>query len=225
MPVTLAPPQFERKPESRIPSNGGFGRGGPGDDSHRWDPGDSEHQTSADSYRMGMWLGLASIVMLFAGLSSAYVFRLGASLEWRTIEMPAFLLPNSCLLLASSVSLELFRRKLKRGLSANARLLLGLTVLLGVGFLSGQIWIWRTLSGQGIYMSSNPHSSFFYVMTGVHAVHLAGGILALSLLFARTCLATEIRAGLQTFADVTAIYWHFMDGLWVYLFLLLFFWR
>jgi cytochrome c oxidase subunit III len=224
MPTSIAPP--EPRPSTRRSTGyGSFdGHLGGGDSDWGGDSGGGSG-ASGDAYRMAVWLGLASIVMLFAGLSSAYVFRLGASLEWRTIEMPAFLLPNSCLLLASSVSLELFRRKLKRGLSANARLLLGLTVSLGVAFLSGQIWIWRTLSGQGIYLSSNPHSSFFYVMTGVHAVHLAGGILALTFLFARTCLATEIRAGLQTFADVTAIYWHFMDGLWVYLFLLLFFWR
>ena len=155
MPVTLAPPQFEQKPKSRIPSNGGFGKGGPGDDSNRWDSGDGEHQTSADSYRLAMWLCLASIVMLFAGLTSAYVIRLGGSSDWRAIGIPMFLIPNSIILLASSFTLEMFRRKLTVTLSPAARVWIGATALLGIAFLVGQISIWKALEAQGVYLSSN----------------------------------------------------------------------
>ncbi len=225
MPVTLAPPQFERKPKGRIPSNGGFGNGGLGDDSHRWDPGDGEHQTSSDSYRMGMWLGLASIVMLFAGLTSAYVIRLGSSSDWRAINIPGFLIPNSIILLASSVTLEMFRRKLTVALTSKARLWIGITTLLGTAFLAGQISIWKTLAAQGVYLSSNSHSSFFYLMTGAHAVHLAGGVITLLVLAGMSWRQVYATRGLRILADVTAIYWHFMDGLWIYLFVLLFFWR
>ncbi len=225
MPVTLAPPQIEKKPKSRGPSDGGFGRGGWGDDSRRWDSGDGEYQTSADSYRLGMWLGLASILMLFAGLSSAYIIRLGGSSDWRTISIPGFLIPNSLILLASSVTLEMFRRKLAVALAPQARLWIGITTLLGVAFLAGQIGIWRTLVAQGIYLSSNSHSSFFYLMTGAHAVHLAGGVVTLLVLAGMSWRQVYATRGLRILADVTAIYWHFMDGLWIYLFVLLFFWR
>ena len=225
MPVTLAPPQIERKPKSRGPSNGGFGKGGRGDDSHRWDSGDGEHQTSADSYRLAMWLGLASIVMLFAGLSSAYIIRLGGSSDWRAIRIPGFLIPNSVILLASSVTLEMFRRKLTVALTAEGAFWIGITTLLGAAFLAGQIGIWKTLVAQGIYLSSNSHSSFFYLMTGAHAVHLAGGVITLLVLAAMAWRQVYATRGLRILADVTAIYWHFMDGLWIYLFVLLFFWR
>src|SRR5262247_4155643 len=152
MPVTLAPPEIKRKPKGQVPSNGGVGRGGQGDDFHRWDPGDGERQTSADSYRLAMWLGLASIVMLFAGLSSAYIIRLGGSSDWRAIRIPNFLIPNSVILLASSVTLEMFRRKLTVALSQAARFWVGATTVLGATFLAGQIGIWKTLVAQGIYL-------------------------------------------------------------------------
>jgi len=225
MPITLAPPQIERKPKSLGPSDGGFGQGGQGDDSHQWDPSGGKNHTSADSYRLAMWLGLASIVMLFAGLSSAYIIRLGGSSDWRAISIPGFLIPNSVILLASSVTLEMFRRKLTVALTPQARFWIGITTLLGAAFLAGQIGIWRTLVAQGIYLSSNSHSSFFYLMTGAHAVHLAGGVITLLVLAAMAWCQVYATRGLRILADVTAIYWHFMDGLWIYLFVLLFFWR
>jgi cytochrome c oxidase subunit 3 len=228
MPTTIAPPEVDTKPKgSHDSSGGGFdGGGGRGDDSNRWgDFGGSERQTPIDAYRLAMWLALASILMLFAGLSSAYVFRMGASPDWRSISIPAFLLPNSCLLLASSLTLELFRRGLKIGLDSKTRFWVALTTLLGAGFLVGQVWIWKALCAQGIYLSSNPHSSFFYLMTGTHGVHLAGGVIALLVLSWKAWRHVHVTRGLTTFSDLTAIYWHFMDGLWIYLFLLLFLWR
>lgn len=224
MPITIAPPEVENKSKGRRGS-GGFDQGGGwGGDSHRWGS-DGERLTSADSYRLAMWLGLASIVMLFAGLTSAYVIRLGSSDHWRAISIPAFLLPNSLLLLGSSVTLEIFRRKMGRGLSPAARFWILATTCLGVAFLAGQILIWRALSAQGIYLSSNAHSSFFYLMTGTHGVHLAGGVVALLVLSWKASREVFTSRGLKIFTDMTAIYWHFMDGLWIYLFLLLFLWR
>ena len=103
-----------------------------------------------------------------------------------------------------------------------------LTVGLGLGFVASQLIAWRQLWRQGVYMSSNPHSSFFYLFTAAHGVHLVGGLLALSYLLLRTrkkrdtieCELRRIGA-----ADAASIYWHFMDGLWITLFLLLFFWK
>ena len=99
-----------------------------------------------------------------------------------------------------------------------------LTCLLGTAFLAGQLWVWKLLADQGIYLSGNPHSSFFYLLTGVHGVHLLGGVAALVYLTARTWSSAAPVLG-KVSLNVTALYWHFMDGLWIYLLVLLFFWR
>jgi cytochrome c oxidase subunit 3 len=186
-----------------------------------------EPDSRANRYRIGMWVALASIAMLFTALSSAYVVRSGSSNDWVTIAMPRVLLLSTGLILISSVTLEVSRRNLKTAsLVGYARWLL-LTMLLGLGFLASQLIAWRQLARQGVYMASNPHSSFFYLLTAVHAVHLVGGLLALIFLWTRSRLTTEVRVTptRQAAADAVTIYWHFMDALWIYLFLLLFLWR
>jgi cytochrome c oxidase subunit 3 len=180
---------------------------------------------------VGMWVALGAIVMMFTALTSAYIVRSGISNDWQPLTRPGLLWLSTGLILASSVSFEVARRSLKhRNEQAYASWLL-LTVLLGIGFLAAQLLAWRELVAQGIYIASNPHSSFFYLLTGVHGLHLLGGILALDYLLIRTWRprsSSENEEALmkrQTAADVVALYWHFMDGLWVYLFLLLFLWR
>jgi cytochrome c oxidase subunit 3 len=116
------------------------------------------------------------------------------------------------------------RRALGRGDFARFNRWILSTAALGVTFLAGQLVAWRELAAQGIYISSNPHSSFFYLLTSLHAVHLLGGVLALAYV---SVAALRLRVGLskRPAVEATALYWHFMDGLWLYLFLLLFFWK
>lgn len=179
-------------------------------------------------YRVGMWVALASVMMLFTSLSSAYVVRAGTAKDWFPIAMPRVLFASTALILISSVTLEIARRRLKRSLhSAYAKYVL-LTTVLGIGFLASQLIAWRQLAAQGIYIASHPHSSFFYVLTGAHALHLVGGLLALLFLWVRSrrqFVEPVLVAKRQATADAVTIYWHFMDGLWIYLFLLLFLWR
>ena len=172
-------------------------------------------------YRLGMCVALASIVMLFTSLSSAYVVRSGVMNDWFPLAVPRVMFGSTALILLSSVSIELGRRRLKRGLFESYSRYLLLTTVLGLGFLVSQVVAWRQLAGQGIYLASNPYSSFFYLLTGAHAVHLAGGLLALGFLWLRS----RKQLGRQATADAVSIYWHFMDALWIYLFLLLFLWR
>ena len=142
--------------------------------------------------------------------------------------LPRVLLASTALLIGSSVTLEMARRKLKAALSGPYAKWLSLTVLLGIGFLVAQVFAWRQLAGQGIYVASNPHSSFFYLLTGAHAVHLFGGLLGLSFLWLRSrrqVVETALVAKRKAATDAVSIYWHFMDALWIYLFLLLFLWR
>jgi cytochrome c oxidase subunit 3 len=179
-------------------------------------------------YRIGMLVSLASIAMLFTSLSSAYVVRSGVTYDWFPIAVPRVMFGSTALIILSSISIEIARRKLKQSLTETYSKYLLLTGLLGAGFLVSQWIAWRHLAQQGIYLSSNPYSSFFYLLTGAHAVHIAGGLLALIFLWFRSRRhLTEARliAKRQAVADAVSIYWHFMAALWIYLFLLLFLWR
>lgn len=186
------------------------------------------HQSSANRYRIGMWVALAAILMMFTALTSAYIVRAASSNDWKPIAMPRILLLSTALILVSSVTLEFARRKLKATAESSYRRWLLLTTALGVGFLVSQLLAWRQLVGQGVYISSNPHSSFFYLLTATHGVHLLGGLTALFYLLVRakrSQVDEQSTARRYASADAVTLYWHFMDGLWIYLFLLLFFWR
>jgi len=175
-----------------------------------------------------MWVALASIAMMFTALSSAYIVRAGTTDDWPRLAMPRLLLLSTGLLLVSSGTLEAARRKLKSALIGDHKRWLALTMVLGLSFLVSQWLAWKQLARQGIYLISNPHSSFFYLLTALHAVHLLCGLLALTYLFIRTGRLTAgaaVKPRQQAAADAVTIYWHFMDALWIYLFLLLFLWR
>ena len=178
---------------------------------------------SAHTYRLGMWLALIPIVMLFVAFTSAGVVRGGISSDWVGVVPPRILWLNTFLLLASSVSLELSRGSLRAGLHRAFTGWLYATTVLGLAFVGGQLFAWRELISRGIYLSTNPSSSFFYLLTAAHGLHLLGGIAALIylLLRARSMVVEPAR---RTALEITAIYWHFLDGLWVYIFLLLMRW-
>jgi cytochrome c oxidase subunit 3 len=166
--------------------------------------------------------------MMFTSLSSAYIVRSASSNDWAALPMPKILLASTALIIGSSVTLEIARRKLKTALSGPYAQWLFFTVILGAGFVVAQIFAWRQLARQGIYLASNPHSSFFYLLTGAHAVHLVGGLLGLTYLWLRSrreVTETVLVAKRRAATDAVTIYWHFMDALWIYLFLLLFLWR
>jgi cytochrome c oxidase subunit 3 len=205
--------------------NGG-GRGPNGDGGHDGGP----QGWSPDRYRLGMMVGIASILMMFTALASAYIVRAGlpGSTDWHPIELPRVVWLSTALIAASSFTIVVAQRALRGARSrAYARWLFA-TFALGLGFLAAQFIAWRQLAAQGIYLASNPHSSFFYVLTGLHGLHLAGGLMGLGYLLLRTRWkgAGVGSSGRQlTLTDVVSIYWHFMDALWVFLFLLLFLWR
>lgn len=216
------------RPTTKKGSDAGPGLPGPNGNGSKRKDAFQDPESRANRYRIGMWVALASITMMFTSLSSAYIVRSATANDWFPIGVPRVLFASTALILVSSATLEVARRKLKRSFQdAYARYLL-LTALLGLGFLASQLFAWRQLRGQGIYLSSNPHSSFFYLLTGAHAVHLLGGLLALTFLWLRSQTQSSepgFVAKRQATADAVTIYWHFMDALWIYLFLLLFLWR
>ncbi len=213
-------------------TGGNGSRGGPqppngGDDNYR-----ASRDASPQQYRIGMWLALAAILMMFAALSSAYVFRSTRTQQnWQAFAVPLMLWVSTALILTSSATFEVARRALHRGEREVYRLWLIVSLLLGLGFLVSQLLAWRQLVGQGIYLATNPHSSFFYLLTGLHAVHLLGGIFGMSYLMLRAGRRSpkqgegDKEAKQRASVDAIGLYWHFMDGLWVYLFALLFLWR
>jgi cytochrome c oxidase subunit 3 len=184
--------------------------------------------SAANRYRIGMWVALASILMLFTSLSSAYIVRAASANDWQPLRLPRVLLLSTALILVSSLTLEFARRKLKIGEQRAHKSLLVLTTLLGLGFLGSQLFAWKQLARQGIYISSNPHSSFFYLLTATHGLHLLGGLAGLGFLTLRSRFRSDDELAAtksQAQTDAVSLYWHFMDVLWIYLFFLLFFWR
>lgn len=185
-------------------------------------------QDSPERYRIGMWIAMASILMLFTALTSAYIVRAGTGNDWRPIAMPRMLWASTALILLSSVTISMAYSALKRKDHQTYKRWLLVTVALGLSFLATQLLAWQQLVAQKVYVSTNPHSSFFYLLTAVHGLHLLGGILGLTYLLLRTwrrAVAAKSEANREAAAGAVALYWHFMDGLWVYLFLLLFLWR
>ncbi len=220
------------KPVIKQGTSGGPRPPGPnGRGSHRrngHNGGSSYHDSSAARYRIGMWVALAAIVMMFTALTSAYIVRAASANDWRPIAMPRILLLSTVLIVLSSATLETAKRKLKAAFESSYKRWLLLTTVLGVAFVVSQLLAWQQLVRQGVYVSSNPHSSFFYLLTATHGVHLLGGLLALVYLLVRTRQSDvdeKAQAKRHASADAVTLYWHFMDGLWIYLFVLLFFWK
>jgi cytochrome c oxidase subunit III len=178
-------------------------------------------------YRLGVLVGLASIVMLFTSLTSAYIVRAAVTNDWRPLPAPKAIWVSTAIILISSVAIEMARRAVRRQASRAYGFWLAITGVLGLGFLVSQFLAWRQLARQGIYIATNPYSSFFYLLTGVHGVHLAGGLLALGFLLVGHRARWQSVSGAKqvAVADSVSLYWHFMDALWIYLFLLLFVWR
>ena len=200
--------------------NGFHGNGG-------GDRGD-HFRFSPARYRIGVWMAVGSILMLFVALTSAYIVRSAAANDWRPIPMPKILWLSTALIIVSSFTIEISRRSLKRNQNAAYSRWLINTVVLGIGFVTSQLLAWRQLVRQGVYMASNPFNSFFYLFTAAHGIHLLGGLCALSYLVLRTrqrrdTIDGELRR--VGAADAVTIYWHFMDVLWIGLFMLLMLWK
>jgi cytochrome c oxidase subunit 3 len=161
--------------------------------------------------------------MVFAALTSAFVVRRGLSDDWASMAKPHLLWVNTAVLLASSFVLDLSRRALKAGNRSRFNLWWTAGTVLGILFLIGQAIVWRQLKDAGVFIASNPSSSFFYVLTASHAFHLLGGVMALVYVDVQA-LRLRLGPAKRTAIDVTAIFWHFLDGIWVYLMVLFYVW-
>jgi cytochrome c oxidase subunit III len=213
------PPQLDRE---RLADSGHSGNG----DWRNLVPADGKPRIALDysppPSSTAIWVVMFAVTMMFAAFTSALFVRKGSSLDWQTFTLPSILYFNTLLLAASSVTLEVARRRVAGfmgGLSQSASPArwLYVTLFLGLLFVAGQYAAWLRLRGEGLYLATNPSSSFFYLLTVAHALHVLGGLGGLLYVIFR--LHKSILRRNQFVA--TARYWHFMGVLWMYLLILL----
>jgi len=166
--------------------------------------------------QIGVWILLTAVVMLFAGLSSAYIVLRGVP-AWQNIELPSLLWPNTAILLLSSVAIDLARRAVRRRDAQSMKRWLIAGLVLGAAFLLGQVAAWRQLVNAGVYLPSTLQSSFFYILSGLHGVHLLGGVIALVWVLV-AALENKVTVFNYEPLKLCALYWHVMDAIWIYLF-------
>jgi cytochrome c oxidase subunit 3 len=229
MATTVTSTKTAKKRETRSGGGSKFpGPNGKGPKGNGWGGGKKDRQRglSPAAYRITMWVVIAAVVMMFAALSSAYII-LSVDTERRPVSMPRMFFLSTGIIVLSSLTIETAKGSLKRGDGTRYLRWVVATLVLGLLFLTAQLMGWRELAAQGVYFASHPHSTFFYFFTGVHGVHLLGGIAGLSYLAIRARRNGKQVEGMpnQTSAGLISLYWHTMDGLWVWLFLLLLIWK
>src|SRR5215831_15705855 len=250
MPIIGEHVEIERKPKlggggpGKIPYRRGYGGGDDGDHDGRDDFYSSRQRLRRG--RIGVAICIACVSVLFVGLTMAYVIRQGTPrwdpnlkqdvYDWHPLKLPyPQLWTNTILLVLSSLTLELARRRMFKQVEfSNMGIVpprlrsdlpwLPITVLLGFAFLAGQVLVWSSFRRQGVFLSSNSSSSFFFIFTGGHALHLAGGLAMLLYAACRRWMRVKLESQ-RIAVEVTSWYWHFMGILWVGIFALLHFVR
>lgn len=223
MATTIPPPKPEDLSLPEPPDTGHTGNGGwqnlvPANGNLR-----ALEKYSPPPSSSAIWVGIAAISMSFAAFTSALIVRQGASTDWQHLTLPSILYFSTFVLLVSSATLEVARRRVATYMGGrithldSPRRWLYFTLFLGLLFVAGQYMAWLQLRSQGLYLATNPNSSFFYLFTALHALHVLGGLGALLRVVRKLGQSTLRRSTL----DATAYYWHFMGVLWLYLFLLL----
>ena len=172
-----------------------------------------------DQARLGLWMFLATVTMLFAAFTSAYIVRRSGS-DWRHVALPPILWANTIVLLASSVALEAANRAGCRRRWQAAAFASGSALALGVAFLFGQVTAWRQLVNAGVYLGSSPHSSFFYMLTGAHALHVVAALAVLAWGLLQTRVAASDPRTWSVRMDLCRTFWHYLGGVWIFLFAL-----
>ena len=172
--------------------------------------------------KFALWLFIVSIVMLFAALTSAYIVK-QADGNWLSISLPKSFILSTAIIIASSVTMHLAYLAAKKDELKRLNLMLGVTILLGFAFLASQYYSWGELVKENVYFVSNYVSgSFIYIFTGLHGLHIISGIVFLLITLANS-IKLKIHSKKLTLIEMCMTYWHFLGGLWLYLYLFLIF--
>ena len=174
-------------------------------------------------HKFTLWVGIASIVMMFAGLTSAYVVKRNQA-NWTSFDLPKAFWYSTAAIVLSSVFLYLANKAFKTREMTKYRSLVVFTLVFGVLFIVLQVIGFNTLWQGGLTLTKNVSYSFLYVIVGLHGLHVAGGIIALIVLFAKA-FSTKVRNYDIVPVEVISTYWHFVDFLWIYLLIFLLFIR
>ena len=219
MPAVLTPSAL---PAERATGDGGFAALPP-DDPGGWQrpPGGNR---IVQRYKLGVWIGMGGILMFFAALTSAMIVRQGLSNDWQPFSLPPVLYVSTLVLLLSSVTIERAKQALEDGSGDGLRKWVNVSAILGAVFVAFQLLGWQSLTARGIYLASNPASSFYYVLTAGHGLHLLGGIAVMGYIWVRLRTSRPWPTR-RAVVEATALYWHFLDALWIYILGLLLIWR
>ncbi|MGH2404076.1 MAG: cytochrome c oxidase subunit 3 [bacterium] len=209
----MAGPQTLQQPRTRGPAPPP--PGSPGESGNN---GDGALPREDHPARIGVWLLVGAVAILFGAFSVVYLSRRHAA-DWSVGPIPLMLWINTAVLLMSSAAMEWTRASARWDSVDEVKTALSVTTTLGIAFLVGQVIAWRQLVAAGVYMTTNPHSAFFYLFTGTHALHLVGGVGGLMYALWKVRRSADAAAAV---VGPVATYWHFVDDLWLYLFVILF---
>ncbi len=188
-----------------------------------WD-GPDRNERLVQRYTLGVWVGMGGILMFFAALTSAMIVRQGLSDDWRPFSLPPVLYLSTAVLLLSSFTIERARTEMRSHRPEGLRRWVNISACLGLAFLACQLLGWQALVERGLYLASNPANSFYYLLTAGHGLHLLGGVVALGYIWIRV-RNQRAWATREAVIEASALYWHFLDVLWIYILGLLLFWR
>jgi len=169
--------------------------------------------------KFALWIFIASVVMIFAALTSAYMVRHAAG-NWLMFELPDSFFITTAIILVSSASMHWAYIAAKKNNLEMTKLAMAVTTLLGVAFLVGQFIAWGDLVRNNVYFAGNPSGSFVYVLSGVHGLHIISGVVVLLIVLVST-FRYKVHSRNLAQIEMCATYWHFLDGLWLYLFVFL----
>ncbi len=178
---------------------------------------------TVDKWKFMIWLFIITIIMLFASQTSAYLVR-RAEGNWLEFEIPVIFYYSTAVLVVSSVFMHLAYLAAKKDNFTKLKLYISICFGFGVAFLIMQYLGWQNLQTQGIYLRGNPAESFYYILTGLHGVHLITGLGVLAYSF-WSVYTQRVHSKNMVQLEVSATYWHFLDLLWVYLLVFLIYFR
>jgi len=178
-----------------------------------------EQPSSMHPKKFALWLFLVTVLMIFAALTSAYIVR-QAEGNWLEYELPEIFWVTSGIVVLSSIAMQFAYFAAKKDNFLGLRIGMVATVLLGIGFLVGQWYSWVALVDREVFFVGNPAGSFLYVFTGLHAVHLISGVIFLIIVLIST-FRYKVHSQAMNTLEMATTYWHFLGGLWLYLFLFL----
>ncbi|WP_200975960.1 cytochrome c oxidase subunit 3 [Echinicola sp. 20G] len=180
---------------------------------------EAEQPIAMHPKKFALWLFIVSVVMIFAALTSAFIVRQGEG-NWLDYDLPQVLWFTSGIILLSSASLHWAYISAKNDQLTNLKVALSITTVLGIAFLIGQWYSWVALVERDVYFVGNPAGSFMYVLTGLHAAHLISGVIFLIIVLISS-FRYKIHSQRMNTMEMCATYWHFLGGLWIYLFVFL----